>query len=131
MVFMLLGEKMKVNVPQFLVFEDNQHFPVNNSSYNPDIYGIGDTSMDAILEYKMCYLEEKFNFLRSINHEKRKTTIWLSLIESWSMDCKPYEHDGNCEDQKKLDIQKMYLMDVQITCQLLDLIVREVKIWAF
>ena len=54
----------EINVPQFLIFEDNQHFPVNNSHITPDIYGIGDTSMDAILEYKMCYLEEKFNFLK-------------------------------------------------------------------
>ena len=54
----------EVNVPQFLVFEDNVHFPVNNSYITPDIYGIGDTSMDAILEYKMCYLEEKFCFYK-------------------------------------------------------------------
>ena len=56
--------KDEVNVPQFLVFEDNQHVPINNSYIAPDIYGIGDTSMDAILEYKMCYLEEKFNFFK-------------------------------------------------------------------
>ncbi|MDD4439918.1 MAG: hypothetical protein PHS04_18080 [Tissierellia bacterium] len=54
----------EVNVPQFLVFEDNVHFPVNNLDVTPDIYGIGDTSMDAILEYKMCYLEEKFCFYK-------------------------------------------------------------------
>jgi hypothetical protein len=56
--------KDEVNVPQFLVFEDNRYFPVNNSYITPDIYGIGDTSMDAIFEYKMCYLEEKFNFFK-------------------------------------------------------------------
>ena len=54
----------EINVPQFLVFENNTHFPVNNLHVTPDIYGTGDTSMDAILEYKMCYLEEKFNFLK-------------------------------------------------------------------
>ena len=54
----------EVNVPQFLIFEDNQYFPVNNSYITPDIYGIGDTSMDAILDYQMCYLEERFNFLK-------------------------------------------------------------------
>ena len=54
----------EVNVPRFLVFEDNQHFPVNNLHVTPDIYGISEISADAILEYKMCYLEEKFNFLK-------------------------------------------------------------------
>ena len=54
----------EINVPQFLVFENNMHFPVNNLHVTPDVYGIGDTSMDAILEYKICYLEEKFNFFR-------------------------------------------------------------------
>lgn len=56
--------KDEINVPQFLVFEDNAHFPVNNSYLTPDIYGIGDTSADAILEYKMIYLEEKFDFFK-------------------------------------------------------------------
>ena len=56
--------KDEVNVPQFLVFEDNVHFPVNNLHVTPDIYGIGEASADAILEYKMCYLEEKFNFFK-------------------------------------------------------------------
>lgn len=56
--------KDEVNVPQFLVFEDNSYFPVNNSYIIPDIYGIGDTSADAILYYKMTFLEEKFNFFK-------------------------------------------------------------------
>ena len=56
--------KDETNIPQFLVFENNMHFPVNNLHVTPDIYGIGETSMDAILEYKMCYLEEKFNFFK-------------------------------------------------------------------
>jgi hypothetical protein len=56
--------KDEVNVPQFLIFEDNQHFPVNNLHIAPDIYGISGSAMDAILEYKMCYLEEKFNFFK-------------------------------------------------------------------
>ena len=56
--------KDEVNVPQFLVFEHGQHFPVNNSYLTPDIYGISDSYLDAILEYKMCYLEEKFNFFK-------------------------------------------------------------------
>ena len=56
--------KDEVNVPQFLVFEDNVHFPVNNLHVTPDIYGIGEASADAILEYKMCYLEERFNFFK-------------------------------------------------------------------
>ena len=54
----------EINVPRFLMFEDNVHFPVNNLRVSPDIYGIGETSRDAILEYKMCYLEEKFNFFK-------------------------------------------------------------------
>jgi len=54
----------EINVPQFLVFENNTHFPVNNLHVTPDVYGIGYTSADAILEYKICYLEEKFNFFR-------------------------------------------------------------------
>lgn len=56
--------KDETNVPQFLVFEDNVHFPVNNIHVTPDIYGIGSTSAHAILEYKISYLEEKFNFFR-------------------------------------------------------------------
>lgn len=56
--------KDEVNVPQFLVFEDNGYFPVNNSYLTPDIYGMGNTSMDAILDYKMSYLEEKFDFFK-------------------------------------------------------------------
>lgn len=56
--------KDEVNVPQFLVFEDNMHFPVNNSYLTPDIYGKGDTSENAILDYKMSYLEEKFDFFK-------------------------------------------------------------------
>lgn len=54
----------EINVPRFLVFEDNQHFPVNNLHVSPDIYGIGDTSADAILDYKMTFLEEKFDFFK-------------------------------------------------------------------
>ena len=56
--------KDEINVPRFLVFEDNQHFPVNNLHVSPDIYGIGETSADAIREYKMDYLEERFNFFK-------------------------------------------------------------------
>lgn len=56
--------KDEVNAPQFLVFEDNAYFPVNNLHITPDIYGMGDSSRDAILEYKMCYLEEKFDFFK-------------------------------------------------------------------
>lgn len=56
--------KDEVNVPQFLVFEDNAYFPVNNLHITPEIYGMGDSSRDAILEYKMCYLEEKFDFFK-------------------------------------------------------------------
>ncbi len=54
----------EINVPRFLVLEDNQHFPVNNLHVSPDIYGIGETSADAIREYKMDYLEERFNFFK-------------------------------------------------------------------
>ena len=54
----------EINVPRFLMFEDNVHFPVNNLRVSPDIYGIGETSADAILEYKMDYLEERFNFFK-------------------------------------------------------------------
>ena len=54
----------EINVPQFLVFEDNQHFPVNNSYLTPDIYGIGIDKSDAIYEYKLTYLEEKFAFVK-------------------------------------------------------------------
>lgn len=57
-------EKDETNVPQFLVFEDNRHFPVNNLHVTPDVYGIGETSVDAVHEYKMSYLEEKFNFFK-------------------------------------------------------------------
>lgn len=56
--------KDEINVPQFLVLEDGQHFPVNNSYLTPDIYSISDSYLDAILEYKMSYLEEKFNFFK-------------------------------------------------------------------
>lgn len=56
--------KDEINVPQFLVHEDSQYFPVNNSYISPDIYGISDSYLDAILEYKMCYLEEKFDFFK-------------------------------------------------------------------
>ncbi len=54
----------EINVPQFLVFEYNQHFPINNLHVTPDVYGIGETPKNAILDYKMCYLEEKFNFFK-------------------------------------------------------------------
>jgi len=56
--------KDEINVPRFLVFEDNRYFPVNNSYLTPDIYGISGSYLDAILEYKMSYLEEKFNFFK-------------------------------------------------------------------
>jgi hypothetical protein len=56
--------KDEANVPQFLVFEDNRHFPVNNLHITPDVYGIAEEPADAIFEYKTSYLEEKFNFFK-------------------------------------------------------------------
>lgn len=56
--------KDEANVPQFLVFEYNRHFPVNNLHVVPDIYGIAEEPADAIFEYKTSYLEEKFNFFK-------------------------------------------------------------------
>jgi hypothetical protein len=56
--------KDEANVPQFLVFEENRHFPVNNLHVTPDIYGISEAPADAIFEYKISYLEEKFNFFK-------------------------------------------------------------------
>jgi hypothetical protein len=56
--------KDEINVPQFLVFEDNRYFPVNNLHVTPDIYGICEAPADAVFSYKISYLEEKFNFYR-------------------------------------------------------------------
>jgi hypothetical protein len=56
--------KDEVNVPQLLVFENNRYFPVNNFNITPDIYGIGIGKSDVIYEYKLTYLEEKFDFVK-------------------------------------------------------------------
>ena len=56
--------KDEPNVPQLLVFENNRYFPVNNFNITPDIYGIGIDKSDVIYEYKLTYLEEKFDFVK-------------------------------------------------------------------
>ena len=52
------------NIPEKLICDNGYLIPVNNNNASPDIYGIGENEKDAILEYKMCYLEEKFNFFK-------------------------------------------------------------------
>jgi hypothetical protein len=54
----------EINVPEKLIWDNEYLIPINNNNISPDIYGTGYTSADAILEYKMSYLEEKFNFFR-------------------------------------------------------------------
>jgi len=56
--------KDEANVPKKLIRNNKHLIPVNNNNISPDIYGTGYTSADAILEYKINCLEEKFNFFK-------------------------------------------------------------------